>query len=223
MRKHTLVGLIGSIILLCCLSIGYAYADCIACFELKGVKVELKNGKIASGYVAWNSAWFEAEGYKPKSPYALVDSKEANRRKQPLVLYKKLYSIEKPFRKLHGECKPGTVLVTSEADTVKLPLAEIRHIKAKPMKYDGYTGAGNIPRYSKKALEMLINAEPVAVIVEDTGVSDDYYISYNQAISEKELKKRREDVNNGLLGEKWTETVKKLEKDRIVTLSIGYD
>ncbi len=38
------------------------HADCIACWQLKGVIVQLKNGTTIEGYAKWNDSW-AALGY----------------------------------------------------------------------------------------------------------------------------------------------------------------
>ena len=32
-------------------------ADCMACWKLKGVRVQLKDGTMIEGYATWNDSW----------------------------------------------------------------------------------------------------------------------------------------------------------------------
>jgi len=47
---------IGSMVLLSCV-IQNAFGDCLACFSLKGVKIESKDGIKYNGYVIWHPIW----------------------------------------------------------------------------------------------------------------------------------------------------------------------
>lgn len=64
------------------------HADCLACFELKGVQVTMKDGQKYSGYVGWNHAWFTSRE-KSRFPDTLLsrESWEPYPR-EPIPLYK---------------------------------------------------------------------------------------------------------------------------------------
>jgi hypothetical protein len=162
---------------------------------LRGVTIELKDSSIISGYVIWNEAWFAHKDYKPKFSETLVDIESLRKyftwQADSLTIYKNVYIIDKPFKVIDYSHKPEMFLVTSDSDIGKFPLNAIKSIKAKPIEHDGYNGAGGIPIYSMKSLEMLTQKMPVAVIIEDTGVSDNYYIRYNPEIKEDELKEKK--------------------------------
>lgn len=213
----------GVIFLCLLLSTGYmTFADCWSCFTLKGVRVELANGDMVSGYVRWNPGWVTINNEEPTFPNSLFKSKFSKEWGDPLVIYKEVYSIDKPFKDPKYFKKNLLFLVTSDADKVKIPLKEIKDIQGEPKKYDGYNGAGEVPVFPKDSVKFMTEAVPTALIVNVNDLSLELFISYNQNIGERLLKERFEEYKQG----KWTSIesfLADLHRDKIILLEIAFD
>ena len=97
----------GVIFLCLLLSTGYmSFAACLGCFTLKGIRVEVANGDMVSGYACWNSAWFAVKNEEPIFPDSLFKSKYSKECSEPLIVYKEVYPIDKPLKDPE---KTGTV------------------------------------------------------------------------------------------------------------------
>ena len=99
-----------------------ASADCIACFELKGVRIQMKDGHRLSGYVRWNASRFDMPGPDSGFPDILLDAKAwasfvAKNRRESLVLYKKVFPVSRYLLK-HLLAKK--VLLTTQSETLTL-------------------------------------------------------------------------------------------------------
>lgn len=176
-------------------------AVCLACSELRGVKISMKDGHTHEGYVHWNEAWLKNQS--PRFPDSLIDPIASVEHKQ-LTLYKQIFPITKPVKSV----------VTTESYLTKVERSQIATITANPMKYDGYDGT-SLNLVSKVALNWLTTEKQAAILlIENTGVSDEYIISYNSKITNaKKLKKIFKEEKNK----------QKLERMRILVMSFAYD
>lgn len=184
--------------------------------------MEVTNGDMISGYVRWNPAWFTDKNEKTIFPDALFKSKSCKKWGDPLVLYKKVYPIDKPFKKTKCFEKNFLFLVTSDADMIKIPVKELKDIQSEPKKHDGYSGAGEVPVFPKDQVKLMTDATPTAVIVNNNDPSLEFFISYNQNVGERLLKERFEEYKQG----KWTsiETyLAGLRRSKIILLEIAFD
>jgi|WetSurMetagenome_2_1015567.scaffolds.fasta_scaffold549354_2 hypothetical protein len=75
-----------SVFLLAAFVTSDCFAECMACWKLKGVIVSLKNGKKIEGYALWNDAW-AAISYQEKG-------KLSKQKKFPKVIFDPLADIE---------------------------------------------------------------------------------------------------------------------------------
>jgi hypothetical protein len=188
---------------------GSLHADCLACFELKGVRVTMKGGQKYSGYVGWNTAWFTSRE-KSKFPDTLLDRERwGPYPRESIMLYRKVYPIRFPV----------TALVTRNRDLLTLRFSDVTSMSAKPMEHDGYQGAGGLPVLSMTAIRLLSESKPYASIRQDADVSDHYLISFNPEIDEPKLRKIYDDIKNWLTNEK----IKELEESRIIFFNLSYD
>ena len=187
----------------------FLHADCLACFELKGVLVTMKDGQKYSGYVGWNHAWF-ASREKSKFPDTLLNRESwGPYPRKSIPLYKKVYTIRFPI----------TALVTTTSDLLTLRFSDVETMSAKPMEHDGYQGAGGLPVLSLTAIRLLSESKPYASIKQDADVADHYLISFNPEIDEPKLRKIYDDIKMWLTNEK----IKELEESRIIFFSLSYD
>jgi len=182
-KKMSYPGII-AILMLGALITSDCLADCVACWQLKGVVVRLKNGSLIEGYATWNDAWAEFEykysgkGDPPRGagktfpdvifdPAARIDS---------IYVYTQLRSIKYP--------RNGALVATRER--VSLSVKDIKELQLKPGPHDGYEGAGYIPQVSEKMADLL-QTKPVASCEYDMGLADVYWVSYDKNFPAKEL------------------------------------
>jgi hypothetical protein len=188
---------------------GSLHADCLACFELKGVQATMKDGQKHSGYVGWNHAWFTSRE-KSKFPDTLLSRESWGPcPRESIPLYRKVYMIRFPM----------TALVTKKRDLLTLRFSDVETMSAKPMEHDGYQGAGGLPVLSLTAIRLLSESKPHASIKQDADVADHYLISFNPEIDEPKLREIYDDLKKWLTMEK----IKKLEESRIIFFSLPYD
>ena len=176
----------------------YVRADCLACFELKGVQIEMKNGNTHRGYVPWNPVWFK-ERENAKFPDSLLSSESWQYTPlEALRLYTRVYKVKHPL----------PILVTTSTDSITLSLSDIKKIVPAPQEHDGYQGASGLPALSQTAIRLLSEEEPYALLKDDSGVTDIYLISFNQNIDTEKLKQIH-DALKSISPQKVTEQVNK--------------
>ena len=202
------------------------FAACLGCFTLKGIRVEVANGDMVSGYVCWNPAWFAVKNEEPIFPDSLFKSKYSKECRYPLIIYKEVYPIDKPLKNPKYFEKDFMFLVTSDTDTVKIPLNEIKDIRGESKKYDGYNGTGEVPVFPKDSVKLMTDTVPTAVIVnDDDEPSLELFISYNQNIGEQPLRELFEEYKKDTWT-KWTSIesfLEELHRDKIILLEIAID
>lgn len=167
-----------------------AQADCLACWELRKVRIVLTNDSVRTGYVYWNEAWLGSnlkdwETWKNRFPESMVA----------------LYKIT-PERKIHMILKLFTVKndslfefnVTTKAHQVELYVNQIRGIEELDKTAKKYEGAGPLPVYSLEEIKLL-NTNPFAFYRLEDSVSETYYLSYNKEITRKQLKEMITETN----------------------------
>ena len=188
-----------------------AFADCSACFVLRGVRVQTKNGQKISGYVAWNENLFKIDIHDIKFPDSLIDSKAWY--SEFVTLYTRIYSLSR--------LEKG--LVTTRSGILKIRVSNVEKIIATPMRYDGYVGAGGLPIQSMTEIRWLTNNRPKAVFTVNYFVSDRYIISYNRRVGKRELEEISKRLEMASSGEELRKIERQLRGRRIVVLDIGYD
>jgi hypothetical protein len=166
------------------------HADCMACWQLKGVVVHLKNGTTIKGYATWNESWaafgYQSSGLsdkksidralvKNKFPKAIFDPKAQI---DGIIVYTHLRSIKYPV---------ANALVTLR-DPIRVNKEDIKDLKVNPGPHDGYDGAGRLPLVSER-IDDLLQTKPSAVCEYDAGLADGYCISYDKNFPKKELER----------------------------------
>jgi hypothetical protein len=157
-----------------------AYADDMDGFTLKGVIVQTNDGREISAYVRWNPAWFYEGAHFPDSLFNRKTREELPGI-QSLFLYTEVYPVAR------GLGFAGRFLVTTSAQRIELPLAQVARIIAIRRPYDGYQEIGEIPTVNASdALRWLTSEKPQA-LVEEYEELFGKLISYNRAVSKSEL------------------------------------
>ncbi len=193
------------------------------CARLRGVIVQMKDGRELAGYVEWNPYLFKEGAKFPKS---LIDQQswKCPDEQGQLRLYAEVY----PVARVLG--LEGKFLVTTRAQMQVLPVPQIAKITALPRSHDGYGVYGEIPLLpSPAAIRWLVSEKPQAVINESSAF-DGMLISYNREIGQQELKKIEEQISQRLerpesCSERdieWTEIKRQLARRRVVALEIFY-
>lgn len=207
--RYRCIFIIALLFLNICFMANTARADCLACFELRGVRIEMKNGTTHRGYVEWNSVWFK-ERETAIFPDALLSSEGWQYSPLKAVrVYTKVYKVKHPL----------PVLVTTRTDSTTLPTSDIQKMLTSPQEYDGYQDAVGLPSLSLRAIQMLSEAEPSAVWQDDSGVMDIYLVSFNREIGKDKLRR----IYDVLSKDHSPQKVEELEDLQIIYLSLPYD
>jgi len=156
------------------------HADCIACWQLKGVIVQLKDGITIEGYATWNDSWAASsdqsssvEKQKP-FPEVIFDPEF----QMSIDVYTHLRSIKYPVTKA----------LVALRDPVEVNVQDIKDLKLNPGPHDGYKGAGDLPLVSQRTADLL-QTKPSASCHNDDGVQDVYWVSYDENFPAKELQR----------------------------------
>jgi len=178
---------------------------CGACWELKGITVELDDATTITGYTRWNDGE-DAVGHKYEFPEGLLAI--ARETHQTLDVYTDLEKVPYPFK--------GAIVTTKEP--LRLPIEKVIRVTAKPSLNDGYQGAGAIPLVSSE-IAKLLQSKPHASCKGDAGgVTVVYWLSYAEFISQKDIE--------WLCKEPWTELIENsnvLQENHILRLDFPYD
>lgn len=181
----------------------HSHADCLACWELKGTVVELKNGKILEGCVTWNDAWLLGRT-STKFPDVVFEAESGVRN---ISFYSDIRTIS----------FPDSGLKVSVGLPQRIPVDSISTIHLKPGVHDGYVGAGEIPVVSTRTAQSLLT-RPVASCNGQGPLSIIYWVSYNQRFGEEELQCLCNPKLIDLV--RWT---RDFESNKLVKLEFAYD
>jgi hypothetical protein len=197
-----------------------ASADNIAAFELRGVRVQMKDGRQLSGYLLWRSVMYRSpENADAQFPRILLDPKawDPADGKPPdeVWFYRRVFPVSGPLSKhLYGK-----FLVSMQSEFLKLKLSQIARIKAVPwMKHNGYEGDFAVPLHSAFAIRLLTNEKPHAVIRDID--FDSVWISYNAHIGKKELARISEQIRRESSPQKQERMRRRAKRRRVVFLEV---
>jgi hypothetical protein len=150
----------------------HASADCIACFQLKGVEVILNDGRIVTGYIPWNDSWVtgwaETEKKFPDIVFELGKTESVS-------VYTHLKWIKFPIGGVVATLKP-----------LEISIWEIKQLLAKPGGFEGVDGATKLPVVSERTADLL-QTPPQASCTYDASVADVYWVSYNKNVTKAQI------------------------------------
>ena len=206
--KRTHIALVVLLIAALAISASHVFAECLACNELRGVRIEMKNGSEITGYVHWNASWF-TEQWRNRFPQSLIEPAAREDQRTDLIIYTKLLPV------------PGNRnrTVTTKSNQVELTQGEIAGIASAEMPFEGRDGTGGVPIVSEKAFELLESAKPVAIAAkpeEVLGMCTFHFISFEPSIGKKKLETIAKEIASTSKGRE--ERLKQLEQQRIVAL-----
>jgi hypothetical protein len=185
------------------------HADCLSCFVLRSVRITLKNNRTLEGYIQWHGAAYKQNAVFPRCILDRDDWIAEYSGNVPIRFYSNLYKIKYPIANV----------VTRSGDTTTVALAEISTIDTLLLSLDGIEGASSVQTLSDTAIHLLSSTKPLYFYKKDTGVSDDYLLSYNRNIGVVELEK--------MLTKLWAGDkkygIENLEKMGVLFLVISYD
>ena len=194
LRDTILLSLLLVFLVIACLT-SDSHAGCIACWELKGAIVRLKNGTTIEGYAKWNDFW-AGLGYA-NSSYN-VSGNDENALKQALKDMKQfpevifdpkadIFEID-VYTHLRSIKYPVAKRLVTLRNSVQVNVWDIEYVKLNPGPHDGYIGAGRLPLVPERIADLL-QTKPAASCHNDTGGGDEYWVSYDKSFPKKELKR----------------------------------
>ncbi|MDB4539258.1 hypothetical protein N9231_02490 [Saprospiraceae bacterium] len=175
-------------ILLVCIillfSAGQVYADCLACWQTRYVEIEYVDGHMENGFITWSNLY-------PKHSESLYQKEYGNlsdfcdtlhlyyeKNNDVLLLYKSIIVIEKHF--------PRTPICIGKIDTINMDFVHLINCPSNPK--NDIEGAGMPVNITREQSELLLNKEPLAFYkTSGFGLSDAYYLSYDEKIGKEEL------------------------------------
>lgn len=178
-------------------------ADCLACWQLYGVTITMRDGQILEGHIVWNHSWYQTN--EKDFPRNIL--KLENRMKE-LKYYYDIQSIKYPIEGLKVSAGPIKML----------PLRNIAKIELRKSIHDGYGGAGDIPEVRKRWVKALQTRKPVTIYETSGGLSDIFFLSYNKAITKEVWENALKSPFGPII-----ESSNELEKIQIIKLVFPFD
>lgn len=189
-----------------CLLLTEGKADCLACWILEPVEVQLKNNTTKTGYLMWNDQWLN-----DPSADESFDKKIKNYHSEPgrgyLVLYEQVYQL--------GGHLPCEGVVTTESLIDSISIEMVRSVKQLPHKGEKISGAGLITTLQKQSIELLKN-KPSCFYISESTVSETYFLSYDSETDVSQLQEISE------TSDYWLKR-KSFEKQGIIIIMIAWD
>ena len=157
-----------------------SFADCQACWTLKGVNITLNDNSTVVGYVMWNNGWLAMNFPDTEKQDNFSDSLFIYHQKldRKLVVYKNIMTFDNLFS--------NHPIAINDIDTINID--NIKVIKQTKLEHDGLTGASYIQIISIQLANKLENP-PVASYKfrSKLGPIDTYIISFNNDYNKEKL------------------------------------
>lgn len=177
MNKRILI-IIGLVIII---SLKSSFADCLACWELKYVKITLTNNHVTEGYIQWSELWLriknpenkQFESFHEKYIFTMESWNWKNS-----ILYEQIFEFK--------EHLPARVLVASNNLIDTISVSAIRDIEILKKDNSNFTGAGDILGLDSISIELL-DKEPISWYRDGGSVSETLFLSYNEKINKDQL------------------------------------
>lgn len=177
MNKRILL-ILGLLILI---SLQNTFADCLACWELKYVKITLTNNQEIKGYIKWNEVWLSSKNPEKKQFDSFHEKyifTMENWNWEKLKVYKYILEL--------GDHLPVKGLVTSKDSIETVFIIDIKKIERIKKESSNLQGAGDITDLDSKSIELL-NKKPISWHKDQGTVSETYFLNYNEKINKDQL------------------------------------
>ncbi len=157
-------------------------ADCIACWELKYIRITLNNEKVIEGYFRWNEVWpkvFNKENKELNTFYQEVVVYKNYIGQKNLILYNQIYQIESPLTFF------ALYTTTDLVDTVNIE--NIKSIEIINLNEKSIVAAGDITDLEINS-KKLLKKTPISFYHDEGICGETFFLSYNDRINEDSLK-----------------------------------
>lgn len=180
--KHILI------LFILAIGINVANAQCVACWELRKVEITMKSGQNITGYVKWNDVWLndvlDTAVWKNRFPESLLPYYENLGYKWDLEFITEIFVINND--------SIVEFLATKAISIGNLDYTKIKSVQELDKDSKIYHGVGDIQVFTQSEIDKL-KTNPVAVLFYTSGYFGTYFLSYNPAITAKELSRINED------------------------------
>ena len=187
-----------------------AMADCLACWELRKVEITYNDGTILNGYVEWNEGWISsALDYKVwsnKFPESFVKLYTTLKPQYDVNIYQKIFPIKND--------SIGEFVSRLKEYIIKIDFQQINSIREIEVTTKKFEGADDIPIFTLAEIQKL-KTNPIALISIDEEVAVIYFLSYNPAITRKQL--------NTINKKNFEQKAEILKDQGVIIFTIGYD
>lgn len=155
---------------------------------LRGVRIDMKDGRKLVGYVGWSPDFFKYEK-EPKFPQSLLDPTAWLQETKTLELRTRLYPVSRTILRRAFPDGDGSMrmVIATGSGTLTLPTKQIVRIKALRMKYDGIDATidGLITYIRSRAIiRLLMSGRPFATFMNFDG---HVLVSFNRQVGRNKL------------------------------------
>lgn len=187
---------------------------------LRGVLIEMKDGRRYTGYVGWGN-WHFSAASRVRFPQSLVDpAAYGGQLPDQLEMLTEVYQAAAQVAESVGTEK---LLVTVASGWLGLPTEQIARITAQALPHDGHPAEYIFFDFLPASITLLTKATPHATFAnDDTG---SVLISYDNQIGQRELAKLGQILSKLLTAHAesdfaaaWTKAKRQLERHRVVVI-----
>lgn len=182
-------------------------ADCLACWTLEPVNIQLESGEKVEGFILWNKSWLRTEE-ETTWPFAKqVINFHRTEKHDSLQFFEEVVVL--------GEHLPIKGFVASSDKYFKLSLNDIEDIKSSEFEGEKLNGAGWVDIFEPRTIELL-KKKPLYYSKKEGVVSETYFLSYNPKYQDFQLDSISE--TRDLYDKRKT-----YENDGLIILTISWD
>lgn len=200
-----------NLLVLIILVIGFnnAKAGCLACWELRKVELTLTSGQKVTGYVKWNEAWLtgvlDTAVWKNRFPESMLPYFQTLGYQWEMELITEIFIIKND--------SIDELIATKAEFQGNLDYNKVKSVRELDKGEKIYHGAGDILILSQDDIDRL-KSNPFATYYFDSSFFGTFFLSYNQAITRKELSNINEDNYQRMVAD--------FKKRGVVVYSVGY-
>lgn len=181
-------------VLIALISFTPAKADCLTCWELRKVEITLNSGEVLTGYVKWNEIWLndvlDTAVWKNRFPESLLPYFRNLSYKWDLELITEIFIIKND--------SIDEFIATKAASVGNLDFTKIKSVIEIDKESKIYHGADEILLLTQPEIDRL-KTNPYALFFLESSFYGTYFLSYNKAITRKELSKITEENSKQLI------------------------